>query len=145
MGLKELPNKYRFHRNDKRKSGVQGKDIFKPTAQTMDTLDNHPKRVLLVFTQTNMTNTPAQSTKNTMEKSTPETSEKLKQAKSQTLICSVEECHAKHGALRESVGDLMINGGTCGLNVLEYLEQNSLNSSSLKMLKDCSATTRVGV
>jgi len=44
--IKEQKDKFRFHRNDKKKSGIQGKDVFKPSAKTMDIIDNHPKNIL---------------------------------------------------------------------------------------------------
>lgn len=44
--VKELTNKFRFHKDDKRKSGIQGADIFKEDCSLMDIIDNHPKNII---------------------------------------------------------------------------------------------------
>lgn len=44
--VKELEDKFRFHKNDQRKSGIQGRDIFKEDCKTMDIIDNHPKNII---------------------------------------------------------------------------------------------------
>ena len=46
--ITEKDNKFRFHRNDERKSGIQGLDIFKENCETMDTVDNHPKNIICI-------------------------------------------------------------------------------------------------
>jgi len=43
----EHEDKFRFYRNDEKKSGVQGKDVFKDIAKTMDVIDNHPKNIII--------------------------------------------------------------------------------------------------
>ena len=62
--IKKIGNKYRVHRNDKRKSEIQGMSFFEPRG-IMDVLDNHPKNIL-VYGQTKLTSTPAKSTGETM-------------------------------------------------------------------------------
>lgn len=42
--IKELDNKFRFHKDDYRKSGMQGKDVMK-TEAICDIVDNHPKLI----------------------------------------------------------------------------------------------------
>ena len=46
MEYKELPNKFRAHRNDKKKSEIQGYSIMKPEG-TCDIVDNHPRLVMV--------------------------------------------------------------------------------------------------
>jgi len=43
----EHNDKYRFYRDDEKKSGVQGKDVFKESAKNMDIIDNHPKNIIV--------------------------------------------------------------------------------------------------
>jgi len=70
-----------------------------------------------------------------------ETLPKSMQTYSPTSICYAVECLAKAGVLPESVEGFEMSVEICGFNILAYLEQNNLNSSSLKMLNDCSHMT----
>jgi len=105
--------------------------------------ETHGNLPLLVFTQANGTNMQTASTENTLENAMTETSEQYQPQKSQTTTYSLEECPVNRGRLQEKEVGLTMSEEICGLNVLGYLEQNSLNTSSLKMLKDCSHMTEV--
>ena len=63
--IKKIGNKYRVHRNDKRKSEIQGMSFFEPRG-IMDVLDNHPKNIL-VYGQTKLTSMQHKSTGETMD------------------------------------------------------------------------------
>jgi DNA (cytosine-5)-methyltransferase 1 len=43
--MTEHDDKFRFYRDDEKKSGIQGMDIFKETAKVIDIIDNHPKNI----------------------------------------------------------------------------------------------------
>lgn len=47
ISITEHTDKFRFHKNDKKKSGVQGADIFKADCKVMDVIDNHPKNIII--------------------------------------------------------------------------------------------------
>ena len=70
-----------------------------------------------------------------------ETSQKSIQTNSQTSTVSFEDSLAKLFLSLESENDLKIPEERSSLSLREYCEQNSLDYSSLKMLKDCSVTT----
>ena len=72
---------------------------------------------------------------------TMETSQKSTQTNSQTLTYLSEDFLAKLFQSLENEKDLKIPEGQCSLKLREYCEQNNLDYSSLKMLKDCLVMT----
>jgi hypothetical protein len=77
MGLDKRTNKIRIHRNDKKKSEIQGMSAFLPHG-IMDVIDNHPKNIF-VSTPTTTTNTqvPSHDTTTEIIPTTREISEQL--------------------------------------------------------------------
>ena len=87
-------------------------------------------------------NTHAQSLKNiTQEYPIMETSQKSTQKNSRTLIALSEDSLARLLASLVNEKDLTIPEGRYSLTLREYCEQSDLDYSSLKTLKDFSATT----
>lgn len=104
------------------------------------TLKASGPRYVLVIPKS--TNTPLQFIKNTFPNiNNMETSPKSKQKNSQTSTYLSEDSLASLLASLENGEDLKIPEGRCSLNLREYCEQSNLDYSSLRTLKDFSATT----
>ena len=105
------------------------------------TLRSH-RTGLLVLVTPKSTNTPLPSTLTTSQPTTTmETSPQSTQKNCQTLTSLSEDSLAKLLASLESAEDLKTPEERCSLNLREYCEQNSLDFSCLKTLKDFSAMT----
>ena len=108
-----------------------------PTLSTSDYSRNH---YLLAIPKS--TNTQLKYMKGTsMKHQTTATSQKSTQKNYQTSTASLADFLARHFLSQGSEKDLKIPEGHSSLTLREYCEQNNLDYSSLKTLKDFSATT----
>lgn len=115
---------------------VPRKDQLVNALQTGLTKDHY---VLVIPKSTNMHQQFIKSTSQNIR--TMATSPKSKQKNSKTSTYLSEDSLASLLASLESGEDLKIPEGRCSLNLREYCEQSNLDYSSLRMLKDFSATT----
>ena len=96
----------------------------------------------LVLAIPKSTNTQSKYMKGTsMTHPTSETSQKSTQTNYQTSTASWAASHAKHFLSQGSEKDLKTREGHSSSTLREYCEQNNLDYSSLKTLKDFSVTT----
>ena len=105
------------------------------------TATSYKEPPLVVYTQTNGTNMPPKSTKNTMENATQETLKQLKLVKSQTMIYSVLDSLVRALALREKGEDLRTPEGLSFLKSLGLQSTKDPNIYCLKTSRVCLVTT----
>ena len=113
------------------------------------TLHNHCPTILstyykrgdsapLVLVTQKSTNTQLKSTKGSSNMTIMETQPKSTQQSSQTSTSSLEDSLAKLSVWLENVGDWKIREEHFSMTLHEYLKLNNLDTSCLRMLKDCS-------
>ncbi len=125
-GWHENENVIAAHQGDKKRSTVSEHVYHKPSG-IMTTLKTNGAKVIELPVNT--------------RQETSATSPKSTQTNYQTLTASLAASLAKHFLSQGSEKDLKTPEGHSSLTLREYCEQNSLDYSSLKTLKDFSVTT----
>ena len=138
MGLKKLGNIYK----SKGQAGTIYDTKGLSPSLTPAKRGGRAAMPIIVSTPTNTTNTPAKSTKNTMENATQETSEQLRLTKSQTTIYSVLDSLVRALASLERGKDLKTPEGLYFLKSLGLRSTKDPDIYSLKMLKVCLVTNK---